>query len=76
MTAFGEGERPWSGMTASEDLPTGWLPYVQVADVDASAKRAFVLGATLVKARTQGPAGDLIVIQDPAGGTVALWESQ
>ncbi len=24
MTAFSEGDQPWSGMTASEELPAGW----------------------------------------------------
>ncbi len=73
LEAFGEGERPWSGMAASEQIPTGWLPYVQVDDIDASAKKAEKLGAKILKKRTAGPAGDFIVIQDPAGGAVALW---
>ena len=46
MIAFAEGEQPWSGMTPSEDLPTGWLPYVAVDDLDASASKAEKLGAT------------------------------
>ena len=75
MTAFGEGERPWSGMAASETLPTGRLPYVQLDDLDASANKAKKLGNTVLRERTRGPAGDFVVIQDPAGGAVALWQS-
>ncbi len=75
MTAFGEGERPWSGMAASETLPTGWLPYVQVKDLDVSAEKAKKLGAKVLKERTRGPTGDFVVIRDPAGGAVALWQS-
>ncbi len=73
MTAFGD-EQPWSGMTAAEELPAGWLPYVQVDDLDSSTDTATRLGATVIKERTRGPAGDFTVIRDPAGGTVALWE--
>ena len=75
MTAYGDGDQPWSGMTAAEKLPAGWLPYVEVDDLDASAKKAEKLGAKVLKARTKGPAGDFVVIQDPAGGTIALWKS-
>ena len=76
MTAFAEdGERPWSGMAASEELPAGWLPYVEVDDLDASANKAKKLGAKVLKGRTRGPAGDFVVIRDPAGGALALWES-
>lgn len=75
MTAFGEGDRPWSGMAASEALPTGWLPYAQVDDLEASIERAEALGATILKGRTRGPAGDFVVVRDPAGGALALWES-
>ncbi len=75
MTAFSEGDQPWSGMTASEELPAGWLPYVAVDDLDAAASKAEKLGATLLKSRTRGPAGDFVVIQDPAGGALALWTS-
>lgn len=75
MTAFAAEEQPWSGMAASETLPAGWLPYVEVDDLDASASRAKELGATVLKTRTRGPAGDFVVIRDPAGGAVALWKA-
>ena len=75
MMAFQEGERPWSGTTNAEGVRTGWLPYVQVDDVDAVAEQAVKLGAQIVKERTRGPAGDFIVIEDPARGVLALWTS-
>lgn len=76
VTAFdGEDGRPWSGMAASEELPTGWLPYVQVDDLDQATDEAVELGAETIKARTRGPAGDFVVLRDPAGGAVALWQS-
>jgi hypothetical protein len=76
MTAFAEdAEQPWSRMAACEELPAGWLPYVEVDDLAASANKAEKLGAKVLKGRTRGPAGDFVVIRDPAGGALALWES-
>ena len=72
-TWFG-ASRPWSGMAATEELPSGWLPYVRVDDVDVASQQAQTLGATVLKTRTTGPAGDFVVIQDPGGGAVALWQ--
>ena len=68
-------ERPWAGMTSSEALPAGWLPYVQVADLDSSVAKATKLGARVIKDKTRGPAGLFAVVKDPAGGTVALWQA-
>ncbi len=73
LSAFGGGDRPWGGMAESEKIPSGWLPYVQVDDLDGSASQAESLGAKIVKARSTGPAGDFVVIRDPSGGVVALW---
>jgi predicted enzyme related to lactoylglutathione lyase len=73
LTALGDGAQPWGGMTAAEGVPSGWLAYVQVDDLDASADQARQLGASIVKKRARGPAGDFVVIEDPAGGIVALW---
>ena len=72
LEAFGK-DRPWSGMTAAEGIPAGWIPYIEVDDIDASAARARTCGAKLLKQKTAGPAGDFAVIQDPAGGVVAIW---
>ncbi len=73
LTALGDEAPPWGGMTATEQIPAGWLPYVQVEDVDVSAQQASRLGAKVLKERSRGPAGDFVVIQDPSGGVVALW---
>ncbi|MEO0459272.1 MAG: VOC family protein [Myxococcota bacterium] len=75
MTAFGEGERPWSGMVAAESLPAGWLPYAQVEDLEMSTAQAKKLGAKVLKDRTRGPAGDFVVVRDPSGGAIALWQA-
>jgi predicted enzyme related to lactoylglutathione lyase len=70
-----DGERPWAGVLPAEtSQPSGWLPYIAVDDVDAAAKRAESLGATIVKDRTDGPAGTSVTIADPAGALIALFQ--
>jgi len=66
-------ERAWGGMAESEQVPAGWLPYVQVEDVDAAGSQAESLGGRIVKTRTRGPAGDFVVVEDPGGARLALW---
>lgn len=53
---------------------THWLPYVNVADVDASARRAGELGATLLCPPTDIPdVGRFCVVADPQGASLALF---
>jgi predicted enzyme related to lactoylglutathione lyase len=59
-----------------EGVPSHWLSYVAVADVDASAAQATGLGATIVA----GPmdvmdAGRMAVVRDPQGATFAIWQA-
>jgi predicted enzyme related to lactoylglutathione lyase len=74
LTLFTGDEGPFAGIGEPVARESGWLPYVQVDDVEAATARAKKLGAELVEARTQGPAGDYTVIRDPGGATVALWQ--
>jgi predicted enzyme related to lactoylglutathione lyase len=57
---------------ANANLPAQWLVYVQVEDVEASARRAAELGGAVV----DGPRGmgslRFCVIRDPAGAVLAL----
>ncbi len=57
---------------ANANLPAQWLVYVQVEDVEASAKQAQELGGAVV----DGPRGmgslRFCVIRDPAGAVLAL----
>jgi predicted enzyme related to lactoylglutathione lyase len=46
---------------------------VVVDDLDGAAERAVKLGATIVKGRTDGPAGTSITIADPGGAQIALF---
>lgn len=51
-----------------------WIPFVAVEDVDAAASRAVALGATLVREKSRGPAGEFTVVRDPGGAALALWK--
>jgi len=55
--------------------PPHWLSYVAVADCKAHADKATSLGGKVVFGPvTMGP-GMMAVVQDPAGGTFALWQT-
>jgi len=50
-----------------------WLPYVRVADPDASAARAVELGGTiLLQPRPEVRGGSLAIVLDPTGAPLAL----
>jgi uncharacterized protein len=51
-----------------------WLPYVEVADVDATVARARTLGARVLLDPRDGPAGRRSVVGTEAGGEIAFWE--
>jgi predicted enzyme related to lactoylglutathione lyase len=51
-----------------------WLPYVEVTSVRASTERACRLGASVLLAPREGPAGWRSVVTAPACGEVALWQ--
>ena len=51
-----------------------WLPYVEVADVDATTERACELGAAVLLEPREGPAGWRSVVASPAGAEIALWQ--
>ena len=74
MTMFAGERGPWGGVSEAKEASAGWLPYVEVEDVDATTERATALGATLIQPRTKGPAGSYTVVEDPGGARVALWQ--
>ena len=69
-------DRPVAGIChargANANIPAQWLVYVQVENVEASARRAQELGG----AGVDGPRGmgsfQFCVIRDPAGAVLAL----
>jgi uncharacterized protein len=75
-------EADGNGMLAGENGPwaaiaegtSGWVPYVQVDDVDRATARARELGATVIGDRREGPAGIFTTITDPTGAALSLWQ--
>lgn len=74
MTMLATEATPFAGLGALEDVPAGWVPFVRFDDVDGAMKRAAKLGATVIKPRTRGPAGEFTIVRDPGGATIALWQ--
>lgn len=58
-------------------IPSHWLPYVVVENVDTSLAKASGLGAkTLLPVMAIGEVGRIAVIQDPQGAVIGLHELQ
>ena len=68
------GDRLEGGIVEHETEQPFWLPYVDVADVAEATERARLLGARVLLAPREGPAGWRSVLATPSGGTVALWQ--
>ena len=61
-------------LQAGDGRPTMWVPYVTVADTDASAAAAQKLGAKVCMEPTDIPGvGRIAVITDPTGATFGVW---
>lgn len=54
----------------------GWLPYVEVAGIEKVTERARDLGATVLLAPREGPAGWRSVLWARGAGEIALWEQK
>jgi len=77
-TLIEPGSGPEGGMMKNPvpGVPSHWLAYVQVDDVAASAAKAKSMGATICKEKTEVPGfGWFVVITDPTGAALGLWES-
>jgi predicted enzyme related to lactoylglutathione lyase len=51
-----------------------WLPYVEVDQLQAATDHARQLGASVLLAPREGPAGWRSVISAPRGGELAIWQ--
>ncbi|HTM21204.1 MAG TPA: hypothetical protein VL172_11875, partial [Kofleriaceae bacterium] len=62
-----------AGIMTMEGAPPMWMPYVKVADADATVDRAKRLGATIrLPADTIPDVGRLAVIIDPLGAPLGI----
>ena len=53
-----------------------WLPYVEVGRVEEATDLARKLGAAVLLAPREGPAGWRSVVATPEGGEIALWQQK
>jgi uncharacterized protein len=77
MTMLAADAGPFAAIGSKEDRygdREEWIPFVAVDDVDAATKRAVSLGATLLREKRRGPAGEFSVVRDPGGAALALWK--
>jgi predicted enzyme related to lactoylglutathione lyase len=70
------GEGPGGGIVECGTERALWLPYVRVSQVEAATARAERLGAKVLVAPREGPAGWRSVVATPAGGEIAFWHSK
>jgi len=59
---------------SNADLPSGWLIYITVEDVDASAAKVVELGGKIIVEPRGIAGGRFCVIEDPAGASAALYQ--
>ena len=66
-----------AGLHRTAQGPQSWLQYISVESADRTAARAQELGATVRAAPFDvSGVGRMAVLEDPAGGVVALWEAK
>lgn len=75
-TLLSAGGQPFASVAARGKGPGGWVPYVEVPNLDAATAGAKKLGATVLTPRIAGPMGDFTVVQDPGGAQLALWQKR
>lgn len=74
VTVFSGEAGPFAGVAPKDGASQGWIPYVQVEDVERATERAEKLGAKVLQKRTRGPAGEFTIVRDPGGAALALWQ--
>jgi len=79
-TMFMNGDKPIGGMMQmpqdKEGVPSHWMSYVSVSDVDASVNKAKSLGAEIIMPKTQaGNFGYFALLKDPTGAYFSLWQA-
>ena len=74
---FSLGGQDVAGVYELEGAAARWTSYVAVADADAAAARAGELGGVVVEAPFDiGDDGRRVVVADPVGAHVALWQAR
>ena len=59
-----------------EDVPSNWMPYFGIGDVQAALGGVPELGGRLLAGPMQMPQGSIAVFADPQGAVFALWTGE
>ena len=74
-STFKPDSGPGGGIFSTPGMPTAWLAYVGVEDINASTEKAKSLGATIINGPMEIPnVGWMTHLQDPTGATIALFQ--
>ena len=59
------------------NAPSMWVPYVLVDNLQAASDKASQLGGQIMKGPIEVPgAGSFVIITDPTGGMLGLWQQK
>jgi uncharacterized protein len=77
MIRVGEGTGGGMMKNPIPNAPSMWVPYVLVDDLNAASDRVRKLGGKVMKDITEVPgAGAFVIITDPTGGMLGLWQQK
>jgi predicted enzyme related to lactoylglutathione lyase len=75
LIKVGEGTGGGMMQVPMPGMPSSWMAYVLVDDVEAATEKARSLGANIVKGVTEVPGmGWFSVMVDPTGAALAMWQ--
>ena len=63
------------GADLPAEVPPHWLPYVEVADTDATVAKATELGGSVLVPGTDFPGGRFAIVTDPQGANLGVMTS-
>jgi uncharacterized protein len=74
-STFKPDSGPGGGLFSMPGMPTFWLAYVGVEDINAATEKAKSLGATIHKGPMEIPnIGWATILADPTGATIAMFQ--
>lgn len=77
MIDVGEGTGGGMMQAKSPEVPSQWIPFIQVDDVHGTTERVRSLGGTILKGPAEVPGyGWYSVMADPTGGTFGIWKPE
>ena len=75
-STFKPSEGPGGGIFTMPGMPTFWLPYVGVQDINQATEKAKSLGAKVHREPAEIPnVGWFSILVDPGGATIALFQA-